>query len=218
MRDVKSNLSLILVASSGWALLCFLAVPGQMDPLLVAKLCTLRTMKEKDDLVVLGTVATGKYQFSSFKPADEANSAFRTFCILKGRKKSWGLNIGDSCNTGDRGKTVGGAIRAYGGVIGHDFKVDSMEDDWVLGGDQGAEGGSHVSISSGMLGGCLVYKRAMLCLDFHICAQDKNFSSIWAYTTMMLPRLRASIMGEREYVHPWDLVVFDVTISTSRGK
>ncbi|GJS71913.1 hypothetical protein Tco_0704754 [Tanacetum coccineum] len=32
-------------------------------------------------------------------------------------------------------------------------------------------------------------KRAMLCLDFQICAQDKNFSSICAYTTMMLPRV-----------------------------
>ncbi|GKE20914.1 hypothetical protein Tco_1432426, partial [Tanacetum coccineum] len=30
---------------------------------------------------VLGTVATEKYRFSSFKPADEANSAFRTFEI-----------------------------------------------------------------------------------------------------------------------------------------
>ncbi|GKD15799.1 hypothetical protein Tco_1204957 [Tanacetum coccineum] len=30
---------------------------------------------------VLGTVAMGKYGFSSFKPADEANSAFRTFKI-----------------------------------------------------------------------------------------------------------------------------------------
>nr|GEY51926.1 hypothetical protein [Tanacetum cinerariifolium] len=30
---------------------------------------------------VLGTIATGKYRFSSFKPADEANSTFRTLEI-----------------------------------------------------------------------------------------------------------------------------------------
>ncbi|GJR45749.1 hypothetical protein Tco_1313852 [Tanacetum coccineum] len=33
-------------------------------------------------------------------------------------------------------------------------------------------------------------KRAMLHLDFKICAKDKNFSSILTYTTMMLPRVR----------------------------
>ncbi|GJU62007.1 hypothetical protein Tco_1243842 [Tanacetum coccineum] len=33
-------------------------------------------------------------------------------------------------------------------------------------------------------------KRVMLCLDLKICAKDKNFSSIWAYTTIMLPRVR----------------------------
>ncbi|GJR19204.1 hypothetical protein Tco_0967731 [Tanacetum coccineum] len=33
-------------------------------------------------------------------------------------------------------------------------------------------------------------KRVMLCLDLKICAKDKNFSSICAYTTMMLPRVR----------------------------
>nr|GEY09111.1 reverse transcriptase domain-containing protein [Tanacetum cinerariifolium] len=31
-------------------------------------------------------------------------------------------------------------------------------------------------------------KRVMLCLDLKICAKDKNFSSIWAYTAMMLLR------------------------------
>ncbi|GJR52733.1 retrovirus-related pol polyprotein from transposon TNT 1-94 [Tanacetum coccineum] len=43
-------------------------------------------------------------------------------------------------------------------------------------------------------------KRAMLCLDFQICAQDKNFSSICAYTTMMLPRVRNHHGGK--CVHP----------------
>ncbi|GJR35573.1 hypothetical protein Tco_1211257 [Tanacetum coccineum] len=33
-------------------------------------------------------------------------------------------------------------------------------------------------------------KRVMLRLDFKICAKDKNFSSICAYTTMMLPRVQ----------------------------
>ncbi|GJV00745.1 hypothetical protein Tco_1330015 [Tanacetum coccineum] len=32
-------------------------------------------------IIVLGTFATRKYRFSSFKPADEANNAFRTFEI-----------------------------------------------------------------------------------------------------------------------------------------
>ncbi|GJW77362.1 putative ribonuclease H-like domain-containing protein [Tanacetum coccineum] len=43
-------------------------------------------------------------------------------------------------------------------------------------------------------------KRAMLCLDFKICAKDKNFSSICAYTTMMLPRVRNHHGGK--CVHP----------------
>ncbi|GJV87697.1 hypothetical protein Tco_1531635 [Tanacetum coccineum] len=33
-------------------------------------------------------------------------------------------------------------------------------------------------------------KRVMVCLDLKICAKEKNFSSICAYTTMMLPRVR----------------------------
>ncbi|GJU59327.1 hypothetical protein Tco_1237093 [Tanacetum coccineum] len=57
-------------------------------------------------------------------------------------------------------------------------------------------------------------KRAMLCLDFQICAQDKNFSSICAYTTMMLPRVR-NHHGGNVYIR--DLVDFDVTMSTSMG-
>nr|GEY18193.1 hypothetical protein [Tanacetum cinerariifolium] len=36
--------------------------------------------------------------------------------ISLGRKKSQGSNIGDSDNTGDEGKTVGGAIGACGGI------------------------------------------------------------------------------------------------------
>ncbi|GJW69942.1 ribonuclease H-like domain-containing protein [Tanacetum coccineum] len=43
-------------------------------------------------------------------------------------------------------------------------------------------------------------KRAMLCLDFKICAKDKNFSSICAYTTMMLLRVRNHHGGK--CVHP----------------
>ncbi|GJV32516.1 reverse transcriptase domain-containing protein [Tanacetum coccineum] len=53
-------------------------------------------------------------------------------------------------------------------------------------------------------------KRAMLRLDFKICAKDKNFSSIWTYTTMMLPRVR-NHHGENVYIR--DLVDFDVIIS-----
>ncbi|GJX33414.1 hypothetical protein Tco_0243269 [Tanacetum coccineum] len=41
-------------------------------------------------------------------------------------------------------------------------------------------------------------KRVMLCLDFKICAKDKNFSNIWAYTTMMLPRVRNHHGGKLE--------------------
>nr|GEV10260.1 reverse transcriptase domain-containing protein [Tanacetum cinerariifolium] len=48
-----------------------------------------------------------------------------------------------------------------------------------------------------------------------ICALDKNFSSIWTYTTMMLPRVR-NHHGEDVYIR--DLVDFDVTMSSSRGK
>ncbi|GJT80192.1 hypothetical protein Tco_1054534 [Tanacetum coccineum] len=33
-------------------------------------------------------------------------------------------------------------------------------------------------------------KRVMILLYIKICAYDKNFSSIWTYTTMMLPRVR----------------------------
>nr|GEU28880.1 reverse transcriptase [Tanacetum cinerariifolium] len=43
-------------------------------------------------------------------------------------------------------------------------------------------------------------KRVMRCLDLKICAKDKKFSSIWAYTTMMLPRVRNQHREKR--VHP----------------
>nr|GEY60984.1 hypothetical protein [Tanacetum cinerariifolium] len=46
-------------------------------------------------------------------------------------------------------------------------------------------------------------------------ALDKNFSSIWTYTTMMLLRVRHH-HGEDVYIQ--DLVDFYVTMSTSRGK
>ncbi|GJU99446.1 hypothetical protein Tco_1328717 [Tanacetum coccineum] len=51
-------------------------------------------------------------------------------------------------------------------------------------------------------------KRVMLCLDFKICAKDKNFSSIWTYTTMMLLRVR-NHHGGNVYIRY--LVDFDVT-------
>nr|GEW29868.1 hypothetical protein [Tanacetum cinerariifolium] len=54
----------------------------------------------------------------------------------------------------------------------------------------------------------------MVCLEFKICAKDKNFMSIWMYTTMMLPRVRNHHRGN---VYIWELVDFDVTMSTSRG-
>nr|GEW66041.1 hypothetical protein [Tanacetum cinerariifolium] len=50
----------------------------------------------------------------------------------------------------------------------------------------------------------------MVRLDFKICAYDKNFSSIWTYTTMMLLRVR-NHHGENVYIQ--DLVEFDVTRS-----
>ncbi|GJV33251.1 hypothetical protein Tco_1393651 [Tanacetum coccineum] len=45
-------------------------------------------------------------------------------------------------------------------------------------------------------------KRAMLCLDFKICAKDKNFSSTYAYTTMMLPRVHNHHGGKCGEVNP----------------
>ncbi|GKA03883.1 uncharacterized mitochondrial protein-like protein, partial [Tanacetum coccineum] len=43
-------------------------------------------------------------------------------------------------------------------------------------------------------------KRVMVRLDFKICASDKNFSSIWTYTTMMLSRVHNHHGGK--CVHP----------------
>nr|GEX80540.1 hypothetical protein [Tanacetum cinerariifolium] len=47
---------------------------------------------------------------------DREQACFRDGKISSGRKKSQGPNIGDSDNTGDEGKTVGGAIGACGGI------------------------------------------------------------------------------------------------------
>ncbi|GJS99866.1 hypothetical protein Tco_0821036 [Tanacetum coccineum] len=58
-------------------------------------------------------------------------------------------------------------------------------------------------------------KREMLRLYLKICAKDKNFSSIWTYTTMMLLRVRNHHGGN---VYIQELVDFDVTVSTSRRK
>ncbi|GJW83139.1 hypothetical protein Tco_0156284 [Tanacetum coccineum] len=78
----------------------------------------------KFHFAILGTVATRKYQFSSFKLTNETNSSFRTIeverClnrpiggeISSEGKKCRESNIGDSDNTGDGGKIVGGAIGA----------------------------------------------------------------------------------------------------------
>ncbi|GJR39364.1 hypothetical protein Tco_1215048, partial [Tanacetum coccineum] len=48
---------------------------------------------------------------------------FRDGKISSGRKKSRGSNIGDTGNTGDRGKTVGGAIGARSDGIGDSLLV-----------------------------------------------------------------------------------------------
>ncbi|GJV97072.1 hypothetical protein Tco_1548649 [Tanacetum coccineum] len=90
----------------------------------------------KSHFAVFGIVATRKYQFSSFKLTNETNSSFRTIeverlathklllvlleClnrpiggeISSEGKKCRESNIGDSDNTGDGGKIVGGAIGA----------------------------------------------------------------------------------------------------------
>ncbi|GKB54035.1 hypothetical protein Tco_0904788 [Tanacetum coccineum] len=55
-------------------------------------------------------------------------------------------------------------------------------------------------------------KSAMLRLDFKICAKDKNFSSIWTYMTMMLPRVRNHHGGK--CVHR-DLVEFDKMVEAA---
>ncbi|GKE98870.1 hypothetical protein Tco_0022221, partial [Tanacetum coccineum] len=51
------------------------------------------------------------------KEDDQERARFQDGKISSRRKKSWGSNIGDSGNTGDGGKTVGGAIEARGGGI-----------------------------------------------------------------------------------------------------
>nr|GEW09815.1 hypothetical protein [Tanacetum cinerariifolium] len=54
---------------------------------------------------------------------DQERARFRDGKISSRRKKSRGSNIGDSDNTGDKGKTVGGAIGACGGRIGDSLLV-----------------------------------------------------------------------------------------------
>nr|GEX57168.1 hypothetical protein [Tanacetum cinerariifolium]GEX70597.1 hypothetical protein [Tanacetum cinerariifolium] len=56
-------------------------------------------------------------------------------------------------------------------------------------------------------------KRVMVRLEFKIYALDKNFLSIWTYTTMMLPRV-CNHHGEDVYIR--DLVDFDVTINFAK--
>ncbi|GKF27743.1 hypothetical protein Tco_0094085, partial [Tanacetum coccineum] len=52
------------------------------------------------------------------KEDDRERAHFRDGKISSGRKKSRGSNIGDSGKTGNRGKTVGGAIGACDSGIG----------------------------------------------------------------------------------------------------
>ncbi|GKC13746.1 hypothetical protein Tco_1010528, partial [Tanacetum coccineum] len=56
--------------------------------------------------------------WAEVKEDDMERARFRDGRISSGRKKYWGSNIGDSGNIRDGGKKVGGAIGAYGGVIG----------------------------------------------------------------------------------------------------
>nr|GEZ16110.1 hypothetical protein [Tanacetum cinerariifolium] len=56
---------------------------------------------------------------------DWERAHFRDGKISSGRKKSQGSNIGDSDNTRDKGKTVGGAIGAYGGI---DKSIEGSEE------------------------------------------------------------------------------------------
>ncbi|GJT65793.1 hypothetical protein Tco_1017273 [Tanacetum coccineum] len=55
-------------------------------------------------------------------------SILASMCSMRSRgssskKKSWRLNSSDGGNTGDGGKTVGGAIGAHGGGIGDSLLV-----------------------------------------------------------------------------------------------
>ncbi|GJT79934.1 hypothetical protein Tco_1054276 [Tanacetum coccineum] len=54
---------------------------------------------------------------------DQERARFLGGKISLGRKKSQESNIGDSGNTGDGGKTIGGAIRACGSGIGDSLLV-----------------------------------------------------------------------------------------------
>ncbi|GKA36532.1 hypothetical protein Tco_0723023 [Tanacetum coccineum] len=60
---------------------------------------------------------------------DQERARFRDGKISLGRKKSQGSNIGDSGNTRDGGKTVGGAIGACGSGIG---KGESRSHGWCF--------------------------------------------------------------------------------------
>ncbi|GJT64638.1 hypothetical protein Tco_1016118 [Tanacetum coccineum] len=57
------------------------------------------------------------------KEDDQERARFRDGRISSGRKKSWGSNIGDSGNTGNEGKIVGGAIGTRGSGIGDSLLV-----------------------------------------------------------------------------------------------
>ncbi|GKC99429.1 hypothetical protein Tco_1169704 [Tanacetum coccineum] len=54
---------------------------------------------------------------------DQEGARFLGGKISLGRKKSRELNIGDSGNTGDGGKTVGGTVGDYGSGIGDSLLV-----------------------------------------------------------------------------------------------
>ncbi|GJU39175.1 hypothetical protein Tco_1192132 [Tanacetum coccineum] len=82
-------------------------------------LITDSSVDEKPDLKSI-------FEEKPLKPCSWSNkSSILGNRISSGRKKSWGSNIGDSGNTRDGGKTVGGAIGACGRGIGNSLLVAS---------------------------------------------------------------------------------------------
>nr|GFA47423.1 hypothetical protein [Tanacetum cinerariifolium] len=73
----------------------------------------------KNNLVVMSYLLSLKFSNlgrAEVEEDDWERARFRDGKISSGRKKSRGSNIGDSDNTGDEGKTVGGAIGACGEI------------------------------------------------------------------------------------------------------
>ncbi|GJT34056.1 hypothetical protein Tco_0924475 [Tanacetum coccineum] len=65
----------------------------------------------------------GAHLKESVEKGDRKQARFLGVKISSGRKKYWGLNSGNGGNTRDGGKTIGGAIGAYGGGIGDSLLV-----------------------------------------------------------------------------------------------